>query len=166
VWTVNQSTSSASRLHIDQGTLEPALHPTTGNQIDVFPTGPEPYTYSDFTGLGLRTVTRPTGDYIVPIHGCAEGDAYWMSVEWEATTPPATRVEIWVRVGDDPATLDDQPIYGPWTTSPADLQAAPGPVPDGEYLQLNIRLISEDRESTPIVHSYSVQWACPGEPVP
>jgi hypothetical protein len=154
-------------MHIDQTTLEPAPHPTTGFVVDTFPTGPNPYTYSDFTGLGLRTVTRPNGDYVVPIKGCADGEqAYWIAVEWDATTPPATRVEIWVRVGDDLATLDDQTLYGPWTSSPADLQAAPGPVPDGEYLQLIIRLVSEDEESTPIVHAYSVQWACPGEPIP
>ncbi len=167
VWTVNQGTSTASRMHIDQTTLDPAPHPTTGNQVDVFPTGPSPYTYSDFTGLGLRTVTRPLGDYIVPIEACdTDEQAYWIAVEWDATTPPSTSVEIWVRSGDDLATLNSQPIYGPWTSSPADLQAPPGPVPDGHYLQLNIRLKSEDGESTPIVHSYSVQWACPGEPIP
>jgi streptogramin lyase len=163
VWTVNQSTSNVTRLHIDQTTLEPAPHPTTGNTIDNFPSGPQPYTYSDFTGLSARVVTRPTGDYIVNMQGCASGDpATWTQVDWSATTPPQTRVEIWVRTGDDLATLSSQPIYGPWTEPPADLQAAPGPVPDGVYMQLLIRLISEDREATPIVHSYSVQWSCPG----
>jgi hypothetical protein len=166
VWTVNQSSSNASRLHIDQNLLEPAAHPITGNLVDVFPVGPNPYTYSDFTGLGLRTVTRPRGDYVVPIQGCADGDpAHWLAVEWSATKPPNTDVEIWVRTGDDLATLAQQPIYGPWEVSPADLQAAPGPVPDGVYLQLTIRLLSDDNESTPIVHGYSVQWSCPPEPV-
>jgi len=166
VWTIDRNRNSATRLHIDQTTLEPANHPVTGNQQDSFPTGDLPYTYSDFTGLGLRTVTRPTGDYVVPIQGCADGaQARWVAVVWDATTPPATSVEIWVRSGDDLATLDSQPIYGPWLVSPADLQMPPGPVPDGVYLQLTIRLISDDREATPIVHSYSVQWACPGEPI-
>lgn len=167
VWTVNQGTSNASRLHIDQTTLEPANHPTTNNQVDLFPTGPSPYTYSDFTGLGLRTVTRPTGDYKVPIKGCSGTDeATWLAVIWDATLPPNTSVEIWVQVGDDKATLASQPSYGPWTVSPADLTMAPGPVPDAQWMLLTIRLISQDRESTPIVHGYSVQWGCPGDPIP
>jgi hypothetical protein len=166
VWTVNQSSSNASRLHIDQTTLEPAPHAVTSNQLDLFPTGPNPYTYSDFTGLGLRTVTRPTGDYVVPLKGCDGTDeATWLSVAWDATTPVNTSVEIWVRVGNDLATLGQQPTYGPWTVSPADLTMAPGPVPAAQYMQLTIRLLSSDNESTPIVHGYDVQWACPGEPI-
>lgn len=166
VWTVNQNTSNASRLHVDQGTLEPAAHPITSNTVDVFPVGRLPYTYSDFTGLGLRTVTRPSGDYTVPIQGCASGEAAkWLGITWSATTPPNTSVEIWVRAGDDLATLGQQPLFGPWLTSPADFSLPPGPVPDAKFLLLTIRLISADRETTPVVHSYSVQWACAGEPV-
>ena len=71
-----------------------------------------------------------------------------------------------VRVGDDPATIDAQPAFGPWLVSPADLQAPPGPVPDATYMKLTLRLLSSDGESTPIVHGYDVQWACPGEPIP
>lgn len=166
VWSVNQATSNVSRLHIDQTTLEPAAHPVTGNIVDVFPVGRLPYTYSDFTGLGLRTVTRPSGEYSIPIQGCMGTDeARWLTLNWDATTPPDTAVELYVRAGNDLATLDAQPQYGPWTVSPGDLQAPPGPVPDSRYLLVTIRLLSEDNESTPIVHSFSVDWACPGEPV-
>ena len=35
VWAVNQSSSTASRLHIDQATGEPAPHPATGNTVEV-----------------------------------------------------------------------------------------------------------------------------------
>lgn len=170
VWTVNRQGegTGVSRLHIDETTGEPAPHPVTGNNADNFPTGAgtEPYTYSDFTGLGLRVVTRPSGEYTVPIQGCIDmGTAVWQSVTWDATVPSNTSVEIWVRVGNDLATLDAQPIYGPWTVSPADLTMPPGPVPEGAYLQLTIRLISSDGVSTPIVHGYSVQWSCPAPPV-
>lgn len=167
VWTVNQATSNASRLHIDQTTLEPAAHPMTGNIVDVFPVGRNPYTYSDFTGLGLRTVTRPSGEYSIPIQGCLGTDeAHWLALNWDATTPPDTAVELYVRAGNDLLTLGAQTQYGPWVVSPADLQVAPGPVPDSRYLLVTIRLLSEDNEATPIVHSFSVDWACPGEPVP
>ena len=59
VWTVNRGTSNVSRLHIDGVTGQPAPHPTSGNIVDVFAVGPGPNTHhSDFTGLGLRLVTR------------------------------------------------------------------------------------------------------------
>jgi streptogramin lyase len=169
VWTVNQNSSTASRLHIDQTTLEPADHPDTANTtpVDVFPVGPNPYTYSDFTGLGLRTVTRPSGTYTVPIQGCpGSQEAHWLGITWDATTPANTEVNIYVRSGNDLGTLEQQPLFGPWTVSPADLQVLPGPVPDGRYLLLTFELLSNDNQSTPIVHAYSVDWACPGEPIP
>jgi streptogramin lyase len=58
VWAVNQATSNVSRLHIDPASGEPAPHVTTGNLVDTFPTGPNPYTLGDLIGLGLRVVTR------------------------------------------------------------------------------------------------------------
>jgi streptogramin lyase len=168
VWAINQgvdgqlATSTASRLHIDSVTGQPAAHPTTNNIVDTFPVGLNPYTYSDFTGLGLRTVTRPSGEYVVPIQGCMNGEAaQWLRINWMATEPPGTEVEVYVRAGNDLATLNQAPLFGPWTVSPADLQQPPGPVPDARYLLLIIRLISQDRESTPIVHSYNVEWSCP-----
>ncbi len=166
VWTVNQSTSNASRVHVDPTTLEPSPHPTTGNIVDTFAVGNAPYTYSDFTGLALRTVTRPSGDYIVNYEGCPDGEqAHWDEVDFDATAPAGTAVQIWVRAGDDLATLPTQPQYGPWTVPPANLQVPPGPVPDSRYLQLTIRLISEDRMTSPIVHSYELRWTCPSVPV-
>ncbi len=163
VWTNNQSTSNVSRLHIDGTTFQPAPHPATGHTVDVFPVGRNPYTYSDFTGLGLRNVVRPTGEYRVPIQGCPDPEqAHWTGITWDATLPPMTSVEIYVRAGDDLLTLDSQPLIGPWTVSPADLTMSPGPVPDAKYLLLIIRLTSDDREATPVVHGYSVQWTCPG----
>ncbi len=164
VWAINQTTSSASRLHIDAVSGQPVAHPTTGNIVDTFPVGLNPYTYSDFTGLGLRTVTRPSGEYLVPIQGCTGNEqATWTEVAWTSTEPPGTEVEIYVRAGDDLATLNQAPLFGPWLVSPANLQVPPGPVPASRYLLLIIRMISQDRESTPIVHSYNVEWSCPGD---
>lgn len=154
VWTVNQNTSNASKLAIDPGTGEPAGAVTT------HPVGPYPYTYSDFTGLGARIVTNPQGEWTQIIQGCGAGMATWLGVDWTSTLPPNTAVEIWVRAGEDLATVNSWPLFGPWTMSPADLQQPPGPVPDATYLQLIIILKSLDGTSSPIVHSYSVSWAC------
>jgi len=171
VWTVNQNSSNLSRLYIDPNTASPADDPDPGiNQVTIVNydsvngNGTKPYTYSDFTGLSLRLVTRPSGDYAAVLQGCPGGsEAVWSAVVFDATVPLNTKVEVFVQVGNDLATLDQQPYYGPWTASPADLTMAPGPVPNGVYLRVTLRLISEDRATSPIVKSYSVQYTCPSE---
>ena len=162
VWTVNQTTSNVSRMHIDPATGNPAAHPVTGDVIDVFPVGANPYVHSDFTGLGYRRVTRPDGEYSARITPCA-GDrpAHWLTAEWEATTPAGTRVELWLRAGNDAATVGQAPLQGPWTASPADLQSLPGPVGDRVALLFTLRLVSDNPAASPVVHSYRVTRTCP-----
>ncbi|MBI4510889.1 MAG: hypothetical protein HY698_14750 [Deltaproteobacteria bacterium] len=163
VWTVNQSTSNASRIKLDPNTGAPVV--ATGAVDDVFPVGLAPYTYSDFTGIGLRTITRPRGDYTTVLEGCTDGEkAHWTSIKYDATAPAMTTLELWVRAGDDLATLAAQPLIGPFLIPPANLQAAPGPVADSKFLQVTFRLTSLDRETSPIVRSYEVKWTCPREP--
>jgi hypothetical protein len=162
VWTANQATSNVSRLHIDPATGEPAPHPATGDIVDVFPVGANPYVHSDFTGLGYRRVTRPDGEYRVRISPCPGGQpAHWLAAEWSATTPAGTRVELWLRASNDEATVSQAPLQGPWTASPADLQSLPGPVSDSAALQLTLRLVSEDPGASPTVQSYRVSRTCP-----
>lgn len=162
VWTTNRSTSNVSRLHIDATTGEPAPHPTTGDIVDVFPTGPSPNVHSDFTGMAYRRVTRPDGDYHVRLPTCAGGQtARWLSVEWNATTPAGTRVELYTRTGNDAATVALAPAKGPWTSSPANLQQPPGPVADSVQMQLTLRLVSESPSASATLHSYRVTRICP-----
>jgi hypothetical protein len=160
VWTINQNSSNASRLFVNPVSGEPAAGPS-GNMVDVFPVGRAPYTYSDFTGIGLRTVTRPSGTYTAVYNPCpGDSKARWGLVDFKATTPPRTRVELSVRTWDIDSTTAQS--FGKWIVSPADLQQAPGPVPDSRFLELSLHLVSEDRESSPILHSYELQWKCPG----
>ncbi|HET9482756.1 MAG TPA: hypothetical protein VFO79_02265 [Xanthomonadales bacterium] len=161
VWTSNQATSNISRLHIDPVTGEPAPHPVTGDVVDTFAVGPGPYVHSDFTGLAYRRVTRPDGEYRVRLPPCAGSQAaHWQTVEWNATTPAGTRIELWVRTGNDAATLAQAPLQGPWSASPADLQSTPGPVGDSVLLQLTLRLVSEDPAASATLHSYRVTRVC------
>ena len=46
----------------------------------------------------------------------------------------------------------------------AELGAEIGRDYQGKNLLLILRVISDDRESTPIVHSYNVQWSCDDAP--
>lgn len=87
--------------------------------------------------------------------------AHWLELDLVATLPANTSVELYVRVGDDLATLAAATPSGPWTVFPADLQAPPGPVPNGRYLMPVVRLISADRVSTPTLHEYTLAWTCP-----
>ena len=102
VWVVNQATSDVSRLHIDPISGNPAPHARTGNIVDTFPVGPNPYTYSDFTGLDMQLKLRPRGQYTTAAQGCRAGErATWTQAAWSAATPAGTDVRIFARVADD-----------------------------------------------------------------
>ncbi len=161
VWGMSYEASTATKIELD----------AQGNPVDlntrvwVVPVGANPYTYSDFTGYGLRNFTRPRGTYSYVMPGCEEGrDTHWLRVEWNATTPPGTSVLLRVRTGDSPDNLGNW--FGDWDTSPADLTGPPiGPVePDpARYIQVEFELRSEDRDQTPILHDFNVVWDCSGD---
>lgn len=183
VWLINRSTSNASKLAIDvaqdldgDGIVGDPVGVTVGDKTGnlsatVHPVGPTPYTYSDFTGLSLRAVTRPSGSYSIAMQGCPGGtEADWQGLVFDAEVPLNTEVQVFVQVGNDLATLEGQPFFGPWTESPMDLDM-PAPMsgqqapPDGSFIRVTFVLVSEDRISTPIIKSYNVEWTCPNEGV-
>jgi hypothetical protein len=121
------------------------------------------YTYSDFTGYQLRHFTAPRGTFWRDIQGCGAGTR-WLSVVWDATTPPRTAVQVLVKVADTAAALNDTRLteYGPFTVNPADLTVAPGPVPSGQWIRVKFVLTSQDRQSSPVLNSFSVSYSCSG----
>jgi len=161
IWGISHGASLATRLDVDQN----------GNPTGVWddlPVGANPYTYSDFTGYGLRNFTRPRGEYRYMIPGCGpDVETTWLSVEWTSTEPPGTRIEVRFRTGDDASSL--QSWYGAWDTTPADLTQPPpngadvllpNPAP---YAQVEFQLISDSKEDTPILHDFGVIWECEGQ---
>lgn len=120
------------------------------------------YTYSDFTGYQLRHFTAPRGTYWRDFTGCGS-TTNWLNVTWDATTPPRTAVQLYVKTGPSLASLTDtaNPQYGPFTVSPSDLRVAPGPVPHNAYMRVLFVLTSQDRTSTPVLNSFNVTWSCP-----
>src|SRR5712692_4994646 len=116
------------------------------------------YTYSDFTGYQLRHFTAPQGRFTRTFAGCGTG-TIWGPISWSATLPPNTSVTLYVKVGNNPATLESTTQYGPFTASPANLQAAG--VPARSYLQVLFVLSSSDRRNTPTLYSFSVSMSCP-----
>ena len=148
-WIINQDSSSATM-----------IDPATGATRE-FATGISPYTYSDFTGFALRTFTAPNGFMRTVIDGCAMGPTEWERLEWDAETPPGTRVEIRVRTAPARAGLASATWIGPFETMPADLMLPPGPIPPNRFMEVEITLVSEDERSTPAVRNVTVQLNCP-----
>ncbi len=154
VWGVSYTDSSASRLEVDAtGTVTNDL----GGEVSV---GINPYTYSDFTGYGLRVFTNPHGTWSYVIEGCGE-DTFWHEVSWVAYEPVGTEVLLRARTGPAAEVLGEWSAT--WDTSPADLNHEPGgpiapnPAP---YLQIQFEMYSDGQENSPVISALQVTWSC------
>ena len=149
IWMVNQVSGTATRLD------------TATGETREFPVGDTPYTYSDFTGFALRTFTMPSGFYRTVIEAPCPSAVTFERLEWNADIPPNTRVELRMRSAPTRAALGAATWVGTFDSSPADLTAPPGPVPTGNFLELELVLVSEDERTSPTVRDLSVQYLCP-----
>ncbi|MFH2006850.1 MAG: MopE-related protein [bacterium] len=155
IWGVSHDASLARRMDVD----------AAGDPVGTFAqvaTGVNPYTYSDFTGYGLRNFTRPRGTYTYLMDGCAEPQTTtWVSVQWSSTEPPDTRIRLRVRTGDGQGAMGSW--FGPWDTSPAVLADPPlGPVDPNPspYLQVEFELSTDVPETTPVLHDFQIIRSC------
>ncbi len=149
LWLVNQESATATR-----------LDPRTGVARD-FPTGPSPYTYSDFTGYALRTFTAPDGYLRTIVPGCATGATEWEQVRWSASVPAGTSVELRARTADAVPDLATRPWVGPFRERPVtELALPPGPVGNERHLELELSLRSDGSRS-PAIERLEVQYNCP-----
>lgn len=119
------------------------------------------YTYSDFTGYQLRNFTAPRGTYRKDFEACDQ-DNEWRMLTWDATTPPNTSIQVFVKAAMNAADLNSTSLvrYGPFTTSPVDLKTAG--VPKTKYLRVEFVLLSADGKTTPVLKSFNLQWYCGG----
>ncbi len=143
----------------------------TGNAIrvsrdggSVFYTASQPgnlYTYSDFTGYQLLHFTAPRGTFQRDYAGC-DTPTEWGPVSWTGTTPPTTSIQLFVKIANTSSDLNSSsvPEYGPFNTSPADLVAAG--VPRAPFLRVLFVLQSPNRQTTPVLTSFSVTQRCIG----
>jgi hypothetical protein len=126
--------------------------------------GSSPYTYSDFTGFGLRNFTAPRGQYTVQVEGCGDLATTWEALTIEASTPEFTRIDVRLRVADSAAGLNLPGVvtYGPFAATPElegrlhDL----GAVPDGNFIQVAFTLISSDRDASPTLWDFDLEFHC------
>jgi hypothetical protein len=117
------------------------------------------YTYSDFTGYELRNFTAPRGTYTKDFMGCSM-QTDWKKIEWTAVTPSGTAIQVFVKVGDTQADLSNPATmqYGPFTTSPTDLDAAG--VPHKQWARVIFVLLTNNGMTTPVLTGYDFVWSC------
>jgi len=175
IWGINQSGSGG----IASGGAGSVTHfrvDATGNVLnaatpDIVPLDdrpavgggkPLPYTYSDFTGFGLRNFTNPRGTYSDIVMSCAPDRGKFLAVEWDAEEPPGTKIQMRARSANTIEDLRTAPYTGLYQQSPADLSMAPGPLapnPAG-YIQVEFILQTTQRDITPKLKSFKVIHVC------
>jgi hypothetical protein len=166
IWAVNQGDSSVTHYSVAaNGDLTPADKVTLDDNPRLAAAQkPNPYTYSDFTGFGLRNFTNPHGTWQIVETGCANGQAgktKWLRVEWDADVPAGTNVVLKVRSADDLASLAAAPFSAPYMTSPADLMAPPPLLPNpAGFLEILFELTTTTKDTTPVLKGYRVISEC------
>jgi len=161
IWGIQQNDRSAVHFDVDaQGNVMNAGNPDRVPLDDGHT--PDPYTYSDFTGFGLRNFTNPRGTYTWIQPGCGNAKTRWRKIIWDADTPMGTSVRVRARSADDQSLLPAATYTGSYTTSPADLMVAPGPViPNpARFLQVEFDLQTMDRALTPALKSFQIVYEC------
>jgi len=122
--------------------------------------GYENYTYSDMTGMQLRTVTVREGHWIQN-YDSGYACPTWHSIVWRADVPPDTSVSITAVSADTEAGLTTSPSTppcGPYTSSPADLLSCPQ-IQCHRWLQLDVRLTTTMDGVRPVVHEINAYWS-------
>ncbi len=155
VWAIIRNESKVYRLDVD---ANGDVTDPVGGEVAV---GTEPYTYSDFTGFGLRTFTNPHGWWSMTLQGCNGGDAQWDQISWMAYEPTGTTVLLRVRSSQSATQFPDW--SDTYDTFPADLDQPPqGPLDPNPspYLSLMFELYSDGDENSPVVSSLAVTWNC------
>ncbi|MBN1208146.1 MAG: hypothetical protein JXB05_25010 [Myxococcaceae bacterium] len=148
VW-VNNLSGNVVRIHRDTG--------------EILRTAQQPeglYTYSDFTGYQLRNFTAPQGSFRQTFTAPECGtETIWRYLIWDAVVPPRTSIQAYVTVSNELSELTNDALRkGPFTSSPADLRAAG--VPKGRYLRVEFVLKSDDRQLSPKLKSFDVNYEC------
>jgi DNA-binding beta-propeller fold protein YncE len=145
------------------------VDPDTG-QVQVRASiGPNPYTYSDFTGFLRATITAPEGSYTRVYDSrfqCRDGmSVVWSQLYWDADAPENTHVNFEARVAGDDGVYSRSVLIvaAPGGASPANLMevlAANGLSPTSRYLEIRVELQSLDSETSPVFRSMDTVFFC------
>ena len=126
----------------------------------VFPVDPgyTLYTYSDMTGMQLRTVTVREGHWY-QVYDSGYSCPTWHSVEWTADVPVDTSISVTAVAADTEARLATDPSEpcGPFFDSPGDLLSCDD-LQCHRWLLLDLALETKRDGVKPVVHDLSVYW--------
>ena len=150
IWAVNRGSNNAMR-----------IDPDSGDVIATVRTGTAPYTYSDFTGFGLRTFAAPFGSWHGDVNACPpSGNPDWERLTWAADVPPSGRIAVWLRATARPELIANAPRIGPFDQSPVDLREVPE-VEGKAHLRIELELRTDNFDESPVLKNVHVQYHCP-----
>lgn len=148
LWAINQCASSATK--IDRKTKQVIGH---------YPTGSQPYTYSDMTGFALKTVVAPSGTYVHTFKGWNGAPTQWVQITVAALTPPGTSIDVRYRTADSIAGLDASnwsASKGPFPPNPMPINLIKDGTISGAYMQVEVKLVSGSSGASPVLQAIDV----------
>ncbi len=150
IWAVNRGSNNAMR-----------IDPDSGEVIATVRTGDAPYTYSDFTGFGLRTFAAPFGSWWGDVNACPpSGNPDWERLTWAADMLPSSRITVWLRASAREELLPNSPRLGPFNDSPVSLADIPE-IEGKAHMRIEVELRTDDFEESPVLKAVHVQYDCP-----
>lgn len=181
VWAVNQVSNSVVHFTVDDAGgvtdgphLNPAIHIVPLDDKPGAPDNfcgfsqckPRPYTYSDFTGFGLRNFTNPQGYYAwIETGTCGDGQTLFLRVLWDSHEPPQTNITMRARSADQIADLPAATWTGPYDVSPADLAVAPGPLAPNPTNHIEVMFeLTTATDASPALKAFAIEYTCEGTP--
>jgi streptogramin lyase len=141
IWAVNHGSNNTTK-------LDP-----NGQRLGTYAVGRGPYTYSDMTGFQLRNFTVRQGRWTV-VFDCGYNQCSFDQLEWSATTPDGTTVQLRARSSSD--RVNWSAYDGPFSQSPANLS-----LPRGKYCEVEVQLQTTEDEVTPVFQGVSIRWQRP-----
>lgn len=121
---------------------------TNGASLGSFNTGQYPYTYSDATGIGLRT-SISVGTWNVA-YDSGNDLTEWGTVSWNALEPDDTSITVRAR------SSTDQAAWSPWESA---MNGTPlSTLPDGRYIEVEVKFTSTsgDAENPPVLYDLTL----------
>ena len=145
LWAINHCASSATK--IDRKTNKVVGH---------YPTGKNPYTYSDMTGFALKTVVAPEGSYVHTFEGWGGLTTQWHQISASALTPNGTSISVRYRTANSPSDFAATPwsaTLGPFPPVAMPINLTKVGQVTGKYLQIEVKLTSGAQGTTPVLKS-------------
>ncbi|MCP4675002.1 MAG: hypothetical protein GY854_05755 [Deltaproteobacteria bacterium] len=166
VWGISRTgcpdgnTGCATRLWVDRDATTGYPTVDISKTVNV-PVGNMPYSYSDMIGYHLRHFTTKEGWYRQTFEVCPGHSTKWNEIEWEANVPTDTSFVIRARTADHVDELPNSPWFTvvevPSDTSP---KALPSTLPQGHFIELEVRLYTKTNDDTPKVGAIKFDFDC------